>query len=553
MANKQDIITAIKNLDLFLKVPELKDAKAKYNKNGSLFVYTGGFNMVFQLNKGNKKWAFRVWHVPMGDTKERYQSISKYLTKKKLPYFAKFIFDEKGILVNGELVDTIRMEWLDGLLFKEYVENNLSKPRLLAQLANNFLKMCHDLRENKISHGDLQEGNILIDKKGNIKLVDYDSICIPEIEGQKELVTGLRGYQHPSRFKGRKTSLKADYFSELIIYLSIISIAKKPELWNKYKVKSTQYLLFSENDFKDIKKSNIYNDLKGINQKIDKLLSTLVQYLGINNYTELVPLKGISAVGRVKKEKTVKILNEVTEKAVKAKSATARNEEATARKEVTIAKKEAAIARKEVTIARKEAEAIVEATAKTLAVAKKEVATARKETATARKETVAKSNYNYLTYLIIASLAAIITYFITLSFKEQGLNNLSTAINKLKQKTINLTKEKTKLSSEINLIRLVSKKEINKLNKQIKKLKNVSSKNNDYRKSTSRPLNIITTLKIDAKIRVGNSPLDNIIGNIKKGTEIKLIKLAGHGYWQINFKGRVGFINELYLNKTIEM
>src|SRR5690606_36888343 len=112
--------------------------------------------------------------------------------------------------------------------------------------ADNFLKMCQDLRENQISHGDLQEGNILVGEKGAIKLVDYDSICIPEIVGQKELVTGLKAYQHPSRFKGGKASLKVDYFSELVIYLSLLIIAEKPVLWGKYQVKDTQYLLFSE-------------------------------------------------------------------------------------------------------------------------------------------------------------------------------------------------------------------------------------------------------------------------------------------------------------------
>ncbi len=192
MANKQDILTSIKNLDLFLKVPALKGAKARINKNGNPFVYVGGFNMVFQLTHKSKKWAFRVWHVPMGENEERYLKISKYLTSKKLPYFAEFIYDEKGILINGELVDTIRMEWLDGMLFKEYIEKNLANSSLLVSLADNFLKMCQDLRDNQISHGDLQEGNILVTENGDIKLVDYDSICIREIEGQKELVTGLK-------------------------------------------------------------------------------------------------------------------------------------------------------------------------------------------------------------------------------------------------------------------------------------------------------------------------------------------------------------------------
>jgi serine/threonine protein kinase len=291
MANKQDIITAIKNLDIFLKVPELKGATVKLNKNGSPFVYTGGFNMVFQLTKGIKKWAFRVWHVPMGETKKRYQSISKYLTQKNLPYFANFIFDEKGILVNGNLIDTIRMEWLDGDLFKKYIETNLNNKSSLDNLADNFVKMCQDLRDNKISHGDLQEGNILVTKSGEIKLVDYDSICIPEIEGQKELVTGLKGYQHPSRFKESKASLKADYFSELVIYISIKALAEKPELWGKYQIKDTQYLLFSETDFENLEYSDIYKDLKGINLKTDKLLSILIEYLKIDDYTKLNPFQ----------------------------------------------------------------------------------------------------------------------------------------------------------------------------------------------------------------------------------------------------------------------
>jgi hypothetical protein len=289
MANKQDILTSIKNLDLFLKVPALKGAKARINKNGNPFVYVGGFNMVFQLTHKTKKWAFRVWHIPMGENEERYLKISKYLTSKKLPYFAEFIYDEKGILINGELVDTIRMEWLDGLLFKEYIEINLNNTSVLTSLADNFLKMCQDLRDNQISHGDLQEGNILVTEKGDIKLVDYDSICIPEIEGQKELVTGLKGYQHPSRFKGGKATLKADYFSELIIYLSILAIAKKPELWDKYQVKDTQYLLFSETDFEDLENSAIYQDLFGFSLKIDKLLAILIDYIKTKHYIDLKP------------------------------------------------------------------------------------------------------------------------------------------------------------------------------------------------------------------------------------------------------------------------
>lgn len=288
MASKQDIITAIKNSGIFLRIPELQGAKPRLKVDGNPFAIVGGFNMVFQLEHQNKKWAFRVWHVPMGENIERYRKISKYLSEKKLSYFANFIYDEKGILVNGILLDTIRMEWLEGILLKDYIEKNLNDKPKLERLANDFLEMSKTLRANKISHGDLQEGNLLVDDSGKISLVDYDSICIPEIEGQSELVTGLKGYQHPSRFKNSKASLKADYFSELIIYLSILGIAKKTELWEKYQVKDTCYLLFTETDFKDFENSEIYKDLQKLSDTVKSLTRILSDYLKESNYLNLI-------------------------------------------------------------------------------------------------------------------------------------------------------------------------------------------------------------------------------------------------------------------------
>jgi serine/threonine protein kinase len=287
--NKNDIILSVENLDTFLKVSELKGATVKLKSNGQPFFYTGGFSMVFQLEKDNKKWAFRVWHTGFTQQKDRFWKISQYLEKQKLPYFVDFIYDENGLLVNGELVDTIRMEWLEGDLLKDYIEKNLNDKNNLQKLADNFLKMCDELHSHKISHGDLQHGNIFIDNQKNIRLIDYDSVCVPEIEGQEELVTGLKGYQHPSRVAGNTTaSIKADYFSELVIYLSLFVIAEKPELWNTFSVKDTEVLLFNEDDLKNLKQSAIYSELKNINSDlIDNLLDILEKYLNELSYLDL--------------------------------------------------------------------------------------------------------------------------------------------------------------------------------------------------------------------------------------------------------------------------
>lgn len=292
--NKSDIILAVKNLDTFLKVSKLKGATVKLNsRNGEPLFYTGGFKMVFILEKGSKKWSFGVWHTGFTQKKERFKKISKYIEKQKLPYFVDFIYDENGLLVNGELVDTIRMEWLEGDLLKDYIEKNLNDKTKLKKLADNFLKMCEDLHDNKISHGDLQHGNILIDNQGNIKLIDYDSICVPDIEGHTELVWGLRGYQHPSRLaENTNSSLKADYFSELIIYLSLIAIAENPQLWTTFNIEKTEVLLFDNEDFSNLKNSKIYSELKNIHSGlIDSLLDILEKYLAESDYLNLQPFE----------------------------------------------------------------------------------------------------------------------------------------------------------------------------------------------------------------------------------------------------------------------
>jgi len=297
MPRKADIITAVKNSNIFLKVPELSGATVKINSNGQPYVFTGGFTMVFQLTKNLKKWAFRVWHTGFNQQKERFQKISQYIANQSLPYFADFIYDEKGLLVDGELVDTIRMEWLEGNLLKKYIETNLYNQNKLLNLANNFSIMFGLLHHHKISHGDLQHGNILIDSQDNIRLIDYDSVCVPEIEGKEELVTGLRGYQHPSRLKhATKASLKSDYFSELIIYLSLCAIAEYPNLWNKYSVKDTEVLLFCDRDLDNLQQSNIYQDLLHHNSdKINSLLKVLIHYLSKSSYLELEPFDSYKA------------------------------------------------------------------------------------------------------------------------------------------------------------------------------------------------------------------------------------------------------------------
>jgi serine/threonine protein kinase len=143
------------------------------------------------------------------------------------------------------------------------------------------------LHANQISHGDLQHGNILVTPQGEVRLVDYDSIFIPELKDEVDDIKGLAGYQHPSRSKNLKLSHKSDYFSELIVYLSLIALAKNPDLFIKFDLENTEYMLFAQEDFKDIENAKIYSDLKGLDDEIDALLEVLKVYLKTDSIENL--------------------------------------------------------------------------------------------------------------------------------------------------------------------------------------------------------------------------------------------------------------------------
>ena len=149
--------------------------------------------------------------------------------------------------------------------------------------------MACDLHQLGIAHGDLQHGNILVDKDDNLFLIDYDSMYLPALKGQGDIIAGLKGYQHPKRADNINASEKLDYFSELIIYTSIIGVAEKPEFVKKYNMEDSEQMLFSPDDFVDIEKSEIYRDLKELKGIFPRLLEVLKQYLSENDINNLEP------------------------------------------------------------------------------------------------------------------------------------------------------------------------------------------------------------------------------------------------------------------------
>ena len=100
------------------------------------------------------------------------------------------------------LYPVLKMEWNDGLLLNDFISEHLSNNQVLSSLQEELIDISRNLEQNKIGHGDLQCGNIMVCGSSNdfkIRLIDYDGMYTPYLNGQKSLENGRSEFQHPKR------------------------------------------------------------------------------------------------------------------------------------------------------------------------------------------------------------------------------------------------------------------------------------------------------------------------------------------------------------------
>lgn len=152
--------------------------------------------------------------------------------------------------------------------------------------------MVADLHANHFSHGDLQHGNILVKPDHSLVLVDYDSMYVPDLNGMPDDIKGLVGYQHEARWNNKFVSEKADFFSELVIYLSLKALAKIPDLWKDLNMEDTETLLFSGEDIQSHGQANIFRLLK-TDSELGVLTDKLCEFMSKSSIDELSPLEDV--------------------------------------------------------------------------------------------------------------------------------------------------------------------------------------------------------------------------------------------------------------------
>ena len=294
---RQDMMISIQDLKTFVLDNDLKNGKLVPNPSGGLLFYSGGFSLVFPIDIASNRYALRCWIGDIGDSKNRYHHIRQYMQKKPSDYFVDFDYIEDGIIANGSRWPIVKMDWVKGQNLKDFVKQNINKSTDIDALAEKFRLLVEYMHAQGIAHGDLQHGNIIVKPDGNLVLIDYDSLFVPGLEQFEDKVKGYPAYQHPKRNANLFINAKNDYFSELVIFLSLKILSQKPELWTKYNlVQKENQLYFSSEDYLKFTQSDTYQDALGINEEIDIYLKELNRFTQKNNIQMLSPLEDVIAL-----------------------------------------------------------------------------------------------------------------------------------------------------------------------------------------------------------------------------------------------------------------
>lgn len=278
-----DYASMLQNSAVAFKDPELKKSSIKRDKNGLPHGMSGQFAVVYKatLPSGSHRAvrAFTSGRDGRGDT---YRAISDYLAQHRhLNSLVEFTYADKGIRgSDGKFYPLVTMEWVEGATLFDWLkhqcqDNNAAR---IASIVPLWSELVDELADAQIAHGDLQQANVMVNAAGQLKLVDYDCMCVPELVGRPNLETGVEPYQHPQRNAETLLSPNLDNFSALFIYIGLRALAARPRLWTEF-IERHQYdkLLIRKEDFQDPSASELFQTLRqSPDTEIKRLVDSLV-------------------------------------------------------------------------------------------------------------------------------------------------------------------------------------------------------------------------------------------------------------------------------------
>ena len=269
-----DYYKAVQAPSRCFSVPKLQAAEFVWDSLGPTLA-RGSSAVVFQASVEGRPQALRCYIREDASSRDRYSALDAYLAGRHLsPYVSGTTWLDGAITVNRSPWPVLTMDWIDGRTLNEYVDFLVtgSNAAALTTLAGRWRELVALLQRSEFAHGDLQHGNVMVDQDGQLRLVDFDGVWIPQLAGQSPPTEfGHPNYQHPLHHNWDRW---LDTFSALVIYTSLVALSKDPGLW--LALYNSKNLLFAKTDFFPPFKTEAWKQLAALGDpQVDELARKL--------------------------------------------------------------------------------------------------------------------------------------------------------------------------------------------------------------------------------------------------------------------------------------
>ena len=246
--------------------PALKCGTITTDALGLPLAATGNVVAVFRMHRDGRDVALRCYTRPadFAALERRYAALEGLAEHIHLPALAPSRFRREEMLVGGERYGLVEMDWVPAQHLHRFIAERLGQAGTLHGLADQWRILVARLQTIRLAHGDLSDGNVLVDDRGRFRLIDFDGIFLPALADVPSGELGKADYQHPERLDASAPGYghyadNADAFAALVIYLSLRAVAEDPSRWHRYH--TGENLIFEAEDFRQPGERPLWQDL----------------------------------------------------------------------------------------------------------------------------------------------------------------------------------------------------------------------------------------------------------------------------------------------------
>lgn len=262
--------------------PDLQTSTFTRGRRGTPMAWSGGRAIVFQARDPNgRPQAVRFYLAPNQTAQARYEAIARHI-RDTSGAVVETEWRASGLVLTGQRYPLLKMRWIEGDPLDKHLDSVVGEPRasdLCLRMAEQWRKMCAELRSRQIAHGDIHAGNILVEHGAGspaLRLVDYDSMWVPGLDDAPR-EDGHPAFRHPGH-DASDWGPDVDAFANALVYLALRGLAADVTLWRFHE--PDDKLLFTKDDLSDPHRDVWWAVQASPDPEVRSLADTLVAWLG---------------------------------------------------------------------------------------------------------------------------------------------------------------------------------------------------------------------------------------------------------------------------------